>query len=239
MIIKKAKEDYQTGLIDHETFVSIRSGIATTGFAFLSELLKSKITDKAVEHFTTKAWEWLVQSTQNMQYGLTGALVGGGNYTVPLNVNPAYSHFVAGVAKYGAPIIGAAIDYSIQRKNGESVGDAMIKTGAHVAIGLGGAKVGAAIGSTLGSAIPIPILGTVTGAAIGAFSGFIIGVAGSMAFDWAYDGVVKPFIENTKQFIDDSISNSKKIVNTVVEKINDVGDAISDTLSGLGSAIRW
>ncbi len=34
--------------------------------------------------------------------------------TIPINVNPAYSQFVSGVVKYGAPIIGAAIDFTMQ-----------------------------------------------------------------------------------------------------------------------------
>ena len=49
-----------------------------------------------------------------MQNALVGALVGGETATIPINVNPAYSRLVSGVAKYGIPLLGAAVDYTMQ-----------------------------------------------------------------------------------------------------------------------------
>ncbi|MGM0214475.1 hypothetical protein [Enterococcus sp. AZ109] len=74
-------------------------------------------------------------------------------------------------AKYAAPVIGSAIDFGMQKAQGESTGDALIKTGGHIGAGLAGAAIG--------YAIPIPGVGTAVG--------FVVGVAGSMAFDWVYD----------------------------------------------------
>ena len=111
---------------------------------------------------------------------------------------PAYSQFVSGVAKYGAPIIGAAIDFTMQVNDGANIVDAGIKTSAHVAIGVGAAKLGSAIGSAL-----VPGAGTVVGGAIG----FVAGVAGSMLFDFVYDNKDK-----IAKFVKDS---SDAVVNTV------------------------
>lgn len=62
-----------------------------------------------------------------MQFGAVGALAGGGDYTVPININPAYSSFVSGIAKYSAPVIGAVIDFRKQIEEGETVGYLLLK----------------------------------------------------------------------------------------------------------------
>ncbi|MGT2947627.1 hypothetical protein ACVR0T_11020, partial [Streptococcus chenjunshii] len=225
-ILKQAEEDKKKGLISEETYRSIWSGIISGGAAFLKELAQSKVTDVAVETFTQEALEWLTRNVQNMQFGAVGAVVGGGNYTVPINVNPAYSNFVSGAARYGAPVLGAALDFGMQVSSGEEVGDAAIKTGAHVAIGIGAAKVGASIGSSIGTLV-FPGIGTVSGATVGAVAGFIVGVAGSMIFDWGYDNFKDDIVNTGEQFIDD-----------VSQTLNEVGDAVSGFFSGLGSAFN-
>ena len=209
-LLKKAKEDRDKGVISEATYQSIKSGLTSGGSAFLKELAQDKITDEAVERFTKGALEWLVHNNQNTQYGTAAALAGGGVYTVPINVNPAYNNFVSGVAKYGAPVVGSAIDFGMQLSSGENIVDAGIKTGAHTAIGVAGAELGA----TLGSAIPV--VGTIGGAAVG----FALGVGGSMLFDSTYDNIIKPFAENPKEYM------------------NDVGKSVSGFFNGFGSAIQ-
>ena len=81
--------------------------------------------------------------------------------------------------------IGAALDFAGQLFEGKHPGEALIKTGAHVGIGIGSAKIGAAIGSFGG-----PI-----GTAAGAGLGFVLGVAGSMLFDKVYDDNIEK-VEN-------------------------------------------
>ncbi|HEL1613176.1 hypothetical protein [Streptococcus suis] len=60
-----------------------------------------------------------------------------------------------------------------------------------VLIGIGAAKVGGLIGTAIGGPV---------GTAVGAVGGFVIGVVGSMIFDGIYDGVIKPFVEDTKKY---------------------------------------
>ena len=226
-VTKKAEygEEIPPGLENREDGSSnqnLPSYLSSLFGAFSQEALKSFMTDKAINAFIQSSWEWLTHSPQNMQYGLLGAVSGGGTYTIPVDVNPIYSGFVKGVAKYGVQTLGAAVDFGMQVADGENIGHAAVKTGGHVAIGIGAAKVGAAIGSAF------PVVGTVGGAAIG----FVAGVAGSMIFDWVYDSVAKPFI-------DDTISNIQHAADTIGKTVNDVGknigDAFTGMMSGLGS----
>ena len=216
--LDRLEKDKKEGKISNDTYQSLRSGIISGGVAFLNELAKSKVIEKGVEGFVKFVWKILAYNPQNTQYGLVGAVAGGGTTTIPINVNPAYSQFVSGVAKYGAPIIGAAIDFTMQVNDGANIVDAGIKTSAHVAIGVGAAKLGSAIGSAL-----VPGAGTVVGGAIG----FVAGVAGSMLFDFVYDNKDK-----IAKFVKDS---SDAVVNTVKTKMKEVGDAVSGFFSGLGS----
>ncbi|NQM14568.1 hypothetical protein HO422_10870 [Streptococcus suis] len=68
-LLKQAEDDYKNGLITLETYQSLKSGLIAGGASFIKELAQNKITDEAVEGFTKKTWEWLVQSSQNMQVG--------------------------------------------------------------------------------------------------------------------------------------------------------------------------
>lgn len=85
------------------------------------------------------------------------------------------------------------IEYEVMR-------DAAVKTGGHVAIGIGAAKAGAIIGSAF------PVVGTAGGAVVG----FAIGVAGSMAFDWLYDN--KEQVYNTTK----KVISTRKTIDSVV-----------------------
>lgn len=179
-LLEEAKKAYKAGKIDKQTYQSIKSGLVNSSAAFLKELAKAKITDKAVEAFTEESWEALSKNLQTMQLSGVLATVNGVELSTAIDVNPSYANFIresSKFVKYGAPVIGAAVDFGLQLKDGEDVGDAAVKTGGHVAIGIGAAKAGAIIGSAF------PVVGTAGGAVVG----FAIGVAGSMAFDWLYD----------------------------------------------------
>ncbi|GAA5350646.1 hypothetical protein [Streptococcus uberis] len=179
-LLEEAKKAYKAGKIDKQTYQSIKSGLVNSSAAFLKELAKAKITDKAVETFTEESWEALSKNLQTMQLSGVLATVNGVELSTAIDVNPSYANFIresSKFVKYGAPVIGAAVDFGLQLKDGEDVGDAAVKTGGHVAIGIGAAKAGAIIGSAF------PVVGTAGGAVVG----FAIGVAGSMAFDWLYD----------------------------------------------------
>ncbi|MFD3030327.1 hypothetical protein ACFKJY_00680, partial [Streptococcus agalactiae] len=133
---------------------------------------------------------------QTMQFSGVLAAVNGAELSTAIDVNPAYAEMIRGGSQFvkkGVPVIGAAVDFGLQLKDGEDVGDAAVKTGGHVAIGIGAAKAGAIIGSAF------PVVGTAGGAVVGV----AIGVAGSMAFDWLYDN--KEQVYNT----------TKKVISTL------------------------
>ena len=223
----EAKEESEEEGIPFDINQSIMSGLLSGGVAFFSELVKSKVTDKAVEKIIKYAWETLAYRSQNMQNALVGALVGGGTATIPINVNPAYSRFVSGVAKYGVPLLGAAVDYSMQVESGTDPVDASIKTGAHVTMGLIGAAVGkvsgAAVTTALGSTVVLAPLAPIAGVVTDFVVTSVISVGGSMIFDAIYDNKDK-----IAKWGIDTFNSAKDIV-------NGVGDAISGALSGLGS----
>ena len=225
----EAKEESEEEGIPFDINQSIMSGLLSGGVAFFSELVKSKVTDKAVEKIIKYAWETLAYRSQNMQNALVGALVGGGTATIPINVNPAYSRFVSGVAKYGVPLLGAAVDYSMQVDSGTDPVDASIKTGAHVTMGLIGAAVGkvsgAAVTTALGSTVVLAPLAPIAGVVTDFVVTSVILVGGSMIFDAIYDNKDK-----IAKWGIDTFNSAKDIV-------NGVGDAISGALSGLGSVL--
>ena len=225
--LNRLEKDKKEGKISNDTYQSLRSGIISGGIAFLNELAKSKVIEKGVENFVKFVWEILADNPQNTQYGLVGAVAGGGTTTIPINVNPAYSQFVSGVAKYGAPIIGAAIDFTMQVNDGTDPVDASIKTGAHVTMGLIGAAVGkvsgAAVTTALGSTVVLAPLAPIAGVVTNFVVTSVISVGGSMIFDAIYDNKDK-----IAKWGIDTFNSAKDIV-------NGVGDAISGALNGLGS----
>ena len=121
-------------------------------------------------------------------------------------------------AKYGLPIIGGLIDFGGQWLEGEDVGDAAVKAGAHVIIG-------AVVGGIVGSVIPGP--GTVAGAAVGIAISTAVTMAASELFDYVYDNW-------------DDISDSVKhgwddFMDTTEDVIHNIGDAFCGTASNLGT----
>src|SRR5690625_7331995 len=81
-------------------------------------------------------------------------------------------------ARSGVPILGSALDFGMQVHQGEDIGGAVIKAGAHTAIAASSVVTGAKTGALIGTLIS-PGIGT----AIGVGVGFVLGVAGSMIFD--------------------------------------------------------
>lgn len=135
--------------------------------------------------------------------------------------------------RIGVPAIGGAIDFTTQLVQGEDVGDAAIKAGAHVAIGVASGKAGAAMGATIGTAI-FPVGGTVAGAAIGFVIGVGLTAAGSAVFDVLYDNrdkIVEGF-RTTVNCVTETLSN---VGEEIGRRVRDVGNAVSDFFSGLGS----
>ena len=179
-IISKAEKAYKNGEIDDKTFQSIKSGIINFGASYVKELLQTKLTDKAVEAFTKSAIEWFTHNINATQIGRSAALVGGGTVTIATDFNPIWAQLARGAVKYGVkygiPIVGALVDFGMQKASGESTGDALIKTGAHVAIG----AIGMAIGGPLG---------------------FGAAVLGSMVFDKIYDNYKDDVIDVGKNAV--------------------------------------
>ena len=230
-----------------------------TSKEFLIESLNSKLSDKwselATEHYTSYILPYQIPYLINglksqigktlTEYGLSALLstapgsmankiVGEtiekvGDAVIPL-VNKL-SGFL-GDAKFAKALpygLGAALDFSTQLLGGKHPGEALIKTGAHVGIGIASAKFGAAIGSFGG-----PI-----GTAAGAGLGFVLGVAGSMLFDKVYDDN----IEKVEKWIGNTYEGTKKNVKKFVDSVGDTagkiwdsaGDAVNGFFSGLGS----
>lgn len=141
---------------------------------------------------------------------------------------------ISNVGRVGVPVVGGLIDFGSQLAQGEDVGDAAIKTGAHVAIGLAGGKAGAALGTAIGTAI-FPGAGTVAGAALGFVIGVGITAIGTTAFDFIYDNREKLFdsVKATVNSVGETISN---VGEEIGKGVKNVGKAVSGFFSGLGSA---
>lgn len=212
-VTDKVEKAYQEGKIDDETYKYLRSilgGLTAFGTATVQNVLMGILQDKSAQAMADALVMWLRENTTFfMDRGMMAALAGGG--TAFLTEAPSWlATLIRGGAKYGVPIIGTMIDFGIQVATGEDAGDALVKAGAHTAIGFGGAAAGAKIGAVIGSVIPGA--GTIAGVAIGA----VIGAAGSMAFDYVYD-------------------NWDDITQGVGEFFESAGSFISDTFQGLGS----
>ena len=144
--------------------------------------------------------------------GLIGSLIGGGQML--LTETPTWLvQVIRSGAKYIAPVIGAAFDYSLQRLRGVDPRDAWIKAGAHAGIGFLGHMAGAKAGAAIGTVVA-PGVGTAIGAAIGA----LIGIGGSVGFDYIYDNR-----EAVGKAINDAVNYAG---NWIGDRIEDVGDAI-------------
>ena len=146
--------------------------------------------------------------------------------TIATDFNPIWAQLARGAVKngvkYGIPIVGALVDFGMQKASGESTGDALIKTGGHVVAGLAGAKVGAVVGTFIGGPV---------GTAIGGAVGFGLSVAGSMLFDAIYDN---------KDKIATGIADiGQRATQAVEDTVGKVGDAISGFGKTLGSVFSF
>ncbi|KKF52441.1 hypothetical protein AF67_04260, partial [Streptococcus uberis 6780] len=227
-LLEEAKKAYKAGKIDKQTYQSIKSGLVNSSAAFLKELAKAKITDKAVETFTEESWEALSKNLQTMQLSGVLATVNGVELSTAIDVNPSYANFIresSKFVKYGAPVIGAAVDFGLQLKDGEDVGDASVKTGAHVAIGSAAKVVGTATGTaTAGLLISTGVLAPlapVVGSAVDIGTTAVIGIGGSMLFDYVYDN--KDEINHTiKRASEDTINNVSDFFESIYDSIGSI-----------------
>jgi hypothetical protein len=146
------------------------------------------------------------------------------------------ANIVSNVGRYGVPVIGGVIDFSVQVAEGEDVGDAAVKASAHVGIGVAGGYAGMAFGATVGSIVPFA--GTAIGAATGFVAGVIITAAGNTLFDMVYDNreAIYETITDTVDSIGDTLGDvGDSIINSVEEGIESVGNAIEGFVNGLGT----
>lgn len=125
------------------------------------------------------------------------------------------------VAGKAVPIVAAAIDFGTQVHGGESKTNAAIKTGAHLGISIGAAKLGAMIGTAC-----VPGVGTAAGAAIGFVAGVAIAAFANVQFDKIYDDCVRDKVDLEV----DKLLNSPNIM------YSSVGNAQIGTFGGMGCA---
>lgn len=212
-VMDEVEKAYQDGRIDDETYKYLRSllgGMLAFGTAAVQNVLMGILQDKSAQAIANSLVMWLRENTTFfVDRGLMAALAGGG--TAFLAEAPSWlASLIRGGAKYGVPIVGTMIDFGIQVATGEDAGDAIVKAGAHTAIGFGAAAAGAKAGAVIGTVIPVagPIIGAVVGAGVGA--------VGGMAFDYVYD-------------------HWDDITEGVGDFFESAGNAAGDVFQGLGS----
>ncbi|MBC6308470.1 hypothetical protein HCJ66_02770 [Listeria sp. FSL L7-1582] len=205
--------------------------------------IPTSIKDSLPQDLVNAGVESSGKATQNFGFlltTLTGKMGpgGAGNFVM---VNPNTSSVttsiiktgstIAKVGKFGLPIVGGIVDGVTQISQGEDVGDAVVKSVAHVGIGIAGGEAGAAIGGAIGTAIPIPVVGTLAGAALGFVVGVGITAVGNYIFDKIYDKKDK-IIAGAKDIAEDVGKSIGEGVKSVGDKI---GNAASGFMKGLGS----
>lgn len=220
--VDKAHQDLKDGFINEETYQSIRSGAINFGARFFGEALGDVVTDKVAGAIATSVIEWTKRTTDLfLDRGMIAAPVNGNVVTIP-EPPSALKNTVRYGARHGVPVVGAIIDFSLLKVEGEDTTDALVKTGAHVAISVGAGVTGAKLGTMIGTAF-FPGAWTVIGAAVG----FTIGVVGSMAFDYIYDNGDK---------IMEGINNiGNSVVDSVKKNAEKVGDAVTGLFGKLGT----
>jgi hypothetical protein len=141
-------------------------------------MLTQYIEQKGSETIVRGVSNWLERNLPTIVKPpiLVGATVGGADFE--FNMATRLSKALPALSK-AIPVVGGVLDFGIQKAQGESTKDAVVKSVAHTVTGVAGAKIGAIIGT----AIPVPVIGTLAGAAIG----FLIGVGAGMLFDYIYD----------------------------------------------------
>lgn len=205
VVLDKAFADYQKGVIDKETYDSIKSGLINTGAAFLKTAIEDKLTDDVINSA-------IIYLKNNTEYFVNRGLVAApvyGNVVTFTEPPTKLTQIVRTGATRGIPIIGAVVDFGLQVSSGEDATDAAIKATGHLGAGLAGAAIGSVI----------PFGGTAIG--------FAIGVGGSVLFDWVYD--------NKEKIAKQVENIGKSIVNTGKEIGKNIGDAVSGFFGNLGS----
>lgn len=145
----------------------------------------------------------------------------GPNSFVILNPNVASATSKAlGIISKGLCAIGFAIDFGSQLAGGESLKDALIKSGAHLGISI-------AIGAIIGSVLPGP--GTVAGAIVGLVVGAVVTYGANTLFDYIYD--------DPQGFLDDVENCWNKATNVVSNVTNKIGNAVSSIFGNIGTAL--
>lgn len=198
----QSTEDY---LREIESIIQEIPGITVQG----TEILNSVLID-----IYTKHGKWLEENAANILQKSNGTMDDMLRYTDDIAEATSFIRKGQTLTSAGKvlPFIGAGLDFAGQIYSGEDVGDAALKTGAHVALGVGSTVlVGLVIGTT-----------PVGWAAVGAAA---LGYAAGKVFDWAYDTFKDDFVEEVKNIADD-----------VGEAIDKVGDAVSGFFSGISGA---
>lgn len=206
VIINKAKEDYEQGIISMETYDSILQGVISTGTAFLRNAATSKLTEEISKPIAESINKWVKDNTSIF---IDRGLVTVGPYgTQALQYEPPSiaKQMLRSAASIRVPIIGSVVDFGIQLYKGEEITDAALKSTGHLGAGLIGAQIGTLIGGGIGAPV-----------------GFMVGVSGSMLFDLYYDNKEK--IASTFQDVGDS----------VVVASEKIGDAVAGFFGNLGS----
>lgn len=227
------EDAYENGKIDiqiYEIIKSILSGLLSFITATFQELLTGIIQDKSAEAIAEAMIAWLRENTTLfMNRGYLGVLVQKGNSLI--TQTPSFlASLIRGGAKYGVPIVGTLLDYSMQVFLGEKSDDALIKAGAHTAIGFGASAAGTSIASVVTGMITgakagglagsvAPGLGTLAGVIAGA----VIGAIGVVAFDYVYDNW------------DNIMKGVGNLIDTAGDWINSAGNTVADEFQGLGS----
>ncbi|MGX4669000.1 T7SS effector LXG polymorphic toxin [Cerasibacillus sp. JNUCC 74] len=212
VIIDKAKEDYDKGLIDKEIYDAIYSGVINTGAGFIRNSITNKVTEQVSKPIADVINKWIADNTNFFRDRGFVAVGVDGKHTVFYETPSLTSQMVRAGARNAVPIVGSVIDFSIQLYNGEDATDAAVKATGHLGAGLIGAQIGTLIGGGIGTGI-----------------GFGIGVAGSMLFDVYYDNRFK---------IAASFKNiSDNVVDTVKDTGKKIGDAVSGFFGNLGSVL--
>lgn len=175
---------------------------------FLQELISTILTSGS----------YSIASMINMLTALVKGPAGKNSFVI-LNPNVASStsKFLSTVSK-GLAAIGFAIDFGTQIADGESFGDALIKSGAHLGIGV-------AVGAIIGSIIPGP--GTAAGAIAGLAIGTVITYGVNTLFDYIYD--------DPQGFLKNAENAWNKATNVVSDVADEIGNAVSGFFGNIGT----
>ncbi|MGV3194359.1 hypothetical protein ACEE14_10035, partial [Streptococcus pluranimalium] len=217
-LLKQAEDDYKNGLITLETYHSLNSGLIAGGASFIKELAQNKITDEAVEGFTKKTWEWLVQSSQNMQVGAIIRELGESNIIQGIK---------KGAEKLGAGKIGKAISSkafaigTVVLEGGVRSASAYFDKDSEAYHNVGKSVVSGTV-DTIANVGPVDgaLLGATLGGPIGAGIGFTAGL----------------LIQGFKYYNPDIADDVKEIGYDFVDNVSKVGKSVKTEVNRMVSS---